>query len=76
MHVVCERKELVAALRNVLAVVNSRVGRPILGGVNLVARESHQLALAASDVTIGIRRRVHGAAVVHRSHVLAEARVR
>jgi DNA polymerase III subunit beta len=64
MHVVCERKELVAALRNVLAVVNSRVGPPTLRSVKLTAGESHNLALAASDLEVGIRRWVRGAAVV------------
>jgi DNA polymerase III subunit beta len=64
MHVVCERKELVAALRNVLAVVSSRVGPPSLRSVKLTAGESHRLALAASDLDVGIRRWVRGAAVV------------
>jgi DNA polymerase III subunit beta len=64
MHVVCERKELVAALRNVLAVVNSRIGPPSLRNVKLTAGESHKLALAASDNDVGIRRAVHAAAVV------------
>ncbi len=64
MHVVCERKELVAALRNVLAVVSSRVGPPNLRSVKLTAGDSHKLALAASDLDVGIRRWVRGTAVV------------
>jgi DNA polymerase III subunit beta len=61
---ICERKELLAALRNVLSVVNSRVARPIQGSVKLTSGESHQLALAALDLDVGIRRRAYGAAVV------------
>jgi DNA polymerase-3 subunit beta len=62
--VVCERKELVAALRNVLAVVNQRIGQPILHTVKLTAGASHQFTLAASDLDVGIRRAVRGVAVV------------
>jgi DNA polymerase III sliding clamp (beta) subunit (PCNA family) len=64
MRVVCEGKELVAALRHVLAVVNSPIGPPILQNVKLTARASHKLALAVSDIGVGIRRVVHGVAVV------------
>jgi DNA polymerase-3 subunit beta len=64
MHVVCERKELVAALRNVLAVVNQRIGQPILHTVKLTAGASHQFAVVASDLDVGIRRVVRGVAVV------------
>jgi DNA polymerase-3 subunit beta len=64
MHVVCDRKELVAALRNVVAVVNPRIGQPILHNVKLTAGASHQFAVAASDLDVGIRRVVRGVAVV------------
>jgi DNA polymerase-3 subunit beta len=64
MHVVCERKELVAALRNVLAVVNPRIGQAILHNVKLTARASHKFAVAATDLDVGISREVRGVAVV------------
>jgi DNA polymerase III sliding clamp (beta) subunit (PCNA family) len=64
MRVFCEGKELVAALRHVLAVVNSPIGPPILQNVKLTAGASRKLAPAASDIGVAIRRVVHGAAVV------------
>jgi DNA polymerase-3 subunit beta len=65
MHVISERKELLAALRHVLAVVNPRIGQPILHTVKLTAGASHKLTVGASDLCVSIRRRVCGAAVVH-----------
>jgi DNA polymerase-3 subunit beta len=73
MHVVCKRKELVAALRNVLAVVNSRIGPPTLRSVKLTAGASHKLTLAASDNDVGIRRSVRAAAVVQPGTVCVSA---
>jgi DNA polymerase-3 subunit beta len=64
MNVICERKELVAALRHVLAVVNPRIGQPILHTVKLTAEASHKFTVTASDLCVSIRRRVCGTAVV------------
>jgi DNA polymerase III subunit beta len=64
MHVICERKELLAALRKVLAVVNPRIGPPIRQNLKLIAGPDHKLALAASDGDLGIRRAVCGTAVM------------
>ena len=63
MHVICERKDLIAALRQVLPVINPRIGPPILQNVKLTAGASHKLAVAASDLCVAIRRGVRGAVV-------------
>jgi DNA polymerase-3 subunit beta len=63
MHVICERKALLAALRNVLTVVPSRSGQPILQTVKIVAGPSNELTLTATDLAVGVRRAASGVAV-------------
>ena len=76
MHVIFERTELVVAIRHALAVINPRIGPPILQNVIFTAGPSHKCTVAASDLSVGIRREVRAAVVEPGTACVSAARLK